>query len=326
MRESERRRSRLPLPWRRRAALFIAGALLSTSVAHIAGEARRDQAPRAHAHEITLTAIRLAGDAAQPLIELTANSALPEPVVGVLEGPSRIYLDLVDVRMGAAVPPEGLGVVTRVRAALHSVSPLVTRVVIDLSESRGHTLDLSQRQSGLIRISIAPAGTGRAASPGRVPSRPEVAPERAPAVMGKPGRSSEENGSRSPAPRAATAAPDALPRPGPQYRARIAPIVEQLDAAVRVLESIDQRKVVLLQDLDSAAKTIDVVHDELAAMQPTRDAIPVHDTLRSACTLASTAVELTRAAHGHDLPWNASSAAAGSLILLDRARMALQAR
>ena len=308
---------------RRGAVLVIAGALLSTAPAHSAGKPRRNQGANAHASQTTLTAIRLVGDATAPAVELAADGALPEPVVGVLEGPPRIYLDLSDVRSGAAVPAAGLGVVNRVRVAIHSLSPLVTRVVIDLTERRAHRLDVSQRRAGLIRISIGMAETGRAGASPHGASRSDATAERARVPDRKAGRASEGTSPTSAAPRQATPAPDALPAPGAQYRARVAPIVEQLKTVLPVLESIDQRKAVRREDLDAAAQTLTAVHDELEAMQPTRDGAVVHDTLRSVCTLATTAVSLTRTASGQEVPWNASSAAAGAQLLLDRARTAL---
>ena len=295
---------------RRGAVLVIAGALLSTAPAHSAGKPRRNQGANAHASQTTLTAIRLVGDATAPAVELAADGALPEPVVGVLEGPPRIYLDLSDVRSGAAVPAAGLGVVNRVRVAIHSLSPLVTRVVIDLTEPRAHRLDVSQRRAGLIRISIGMAETGRAGASPHGASRSDATAERARVPDRKAGRASEGTSPTSAA-------------PGAQYRARVAPIVEQLKTVLPVLESIDQRKAVRREDLDAAAQTLTAVHDELEAMQPTRDGAVVHDTLRSACTLATTAVSLTRTASGQEVPWNASSAAAGAQLLLDRARTAL---
>ncbi|MGH9410446.1 MAG: AMIN domain-containing protein [Vicinamibacterales bacterium] len=281
----------------------------------------------------TLTAVRLSGDVALPIVELSADGALPEPKVGVLDGPPRIYLDLAGVQVARPdLPAKALGVVTRVRAAPHSLSPLVTRVVIDLGESRAYKLDASQRETGLIRISIttaAPAhepSSPRAAAPKQLPDTSEAAPERAPSSETKPGRASEAGSASPPTPRVPTAAPDALPTPLPRYRARVAPIVEQFETVRGVLESIDRRTDVPPDRLDVAARTIALVHDELDGVQPTRDAMLVHDTLRSACTLASTAVSLARAANGQEVPWNASSAAAGALLMFDRARAALQPR
>jgi hypothetical protein len=266
-------------------------------------------------------------------VELSADGALPEPRVGVLDGPPRIYLDLPGVQVARPdLPPTALGVVTRVRAAPHSFSPLVARVVIDLGESRGYSLDASQRGAGLIRISITTAALAhepssrRAAAPKQLPDKSEAAPERAPSAGTKPGRASDSGSTSPPAPHLPTAAPDALPAPLPRYRARIAPIVEQFETVRRVLESIDRRTDVPADRLDVATRTIAVVHDELAGVRPTRDAAVVHDTLRSACTLASTAVSLARAAIGQEMPLNASSAAAGALLTFDRARAALQPR
>jgi hypothetical protein len=280
--------------------LSIGAILLSVSAAH-AGQRFGDAKPAVPPAKTTaLTSIRFIGDAALPVVEISADGALPEPVVGVLDGPPRIYLDLRDVTVGAAAPPGTLGVVAQVRVALHSLSPEVTRVVIDLTDSRGYTLDESQRRTGLIRVSI----TAAAASP--LPSSTRAA-----------GRlsSARESGGRG-APAAGVN----------RYRAQVMPILEQLASVAGVLESIDQRTNVASDRLDLAARTLALVRDELDAVRPTEQTTDVHDTLRSACRFATTAVSQARAANGHDVPWTASSAAAGSLILLDRARAALQAR
>lgn len=322
----------MPVTGGRRVATLIAAVLLSTFTTRADEGSRINQGKTAQpSATTTLTAVRLIGDAALPVVELSAAIALPEPKVGVLDGPPRIYLDLPGVKVGGLAPANSLGAVTRVRVALHSVSPLVTRVVIDLADLRGFQLDASQRRAGLIRISVTTVATGHAAASSRV-DRPDGVPRavqslsgRVPSAGAKPGRSSADSSSR-PTPRPATATPDALPVPSPQYRARVAPIVERLETVLGVLESIDERKGVPPDALDAAAGTLALVHDALAAVRPPRDAIVVHDTLRSACTLASTAVSLARAATGHDLPWSASSAAAGARLLLDRVRTTLQPR
>lgn len=276
-----------------RLAFLIAAALLCPPRVQVSGGSPLDQGKPAEpaSRSITLTGIRLTGDAALPVLELSADAALPEPTVGVLDGPPRVYLDLPGVRPAVAASSGSLGVVTRVRVALHSASPVVTRLVLDLAESRGYTVDDSQRHAGLLRVSITTRAT------------------------------------KSDSPRPAPTGPlDARPTPAAQYHARIVPILQQFATVVDVLESIDQRKDVSPDRLEAAAQTIAAVRDELAAVRPARDTAAVHDTLRSACTFASRAVSLARGADGHEIPLPASSAAAGALILLDNARTALQPR
>jgi uncharacterized protein YlxP (DUF503 family) len=99
-----------------------------------------------------------------------------------------------------------------------------------------------------------------------------------------------------------------------------------LESVRSVLQSIDRRTDVSAAELEAAGQTLDAVQGELGAVRVTRDATVVHDTLRSVCTLASTAVSLARDAKGGGIPLNAASAAAGALLLLDRADAALQPR
>src|SRR5687768_3789358 len=65
---------------------------------------------------------------------LEADGELPEPVSDAIDGPPRVYLDLHGVTPGESIGPPGSdALVRRTRVALNSASPLVTRVVFDLS-------------------------------------------------------------------------------------------------------------------------------------------------------------------------------------------------
>ena len=214
-------------------------------------------------------------------IVLESRTALPRPVTGVLDEPPRIYLDFAGFSPEtSSVSSPAEGAVRGVRIALHSADPPLTRVVIDLREPARHRLDATAAASG--RLSIVVGGNA---------SRAAV-----PVAVATP----------SPAP------PDAV--------ARLRAILTQFDALTPLLKAIDTQGEISAGRLQAAVVQLDALVDVLRGV---RSARPARDRLGQAAALAlqGVKVRLEYATSGNAaLTWNAASAAAGALLLLDSAR------
>jgi hypothetical protein len=288
--------------------------------------------PSRSAAAAAINELTVAAGGGGAVLTIAAPAALPRPTVGTLDNPSRIYLDFAGVRVKtASMPWKDTPPVTRVRAAQHSVSPLVARVVIDLAQPSSYALDLSRQRDGHIEVTVTPRGT-RATAP--APAQEEKAavpdPAAAPARATTP-RGGEPKVVKAPAPeRPAAAPPPAPPAAAPPmkpegripraYLAQVASILAALEAQRPVLQAIDARTTVAADRLLVASAELARVRDQLAGVTPPREVSESHDLLRNAAAMAATAVSLARAAAGGPVPPNAASAAAGAIIFLDRAR------
>jgi hypothetical protein len=192
-------------------------------------------------------------------VTIEADGPLPEPRIGVLDGPPRIYLDFTGVTPGTrggerrATPVRGL------RVALHQPDPAITRVVIDLEQRVSHALDVRRREDGIIRVTVT-------------------------------------------ADRERTAVVDVLAQ------------VQRLRA---VLSSIDSRSRMPEEPLRTAIVEFEAIGHLLASLPSD----PMQQALTGICTLGKTAATLHLEAQRRSdeaLGWNAASAAAGAIMLLDR--------
>ena len=111
---------------------------------------------------------------------IEATGPLPAPTMGALDGPPRVFLDF------AGVLPKTAGVassadprVRRVRVALHSANPPITRVVVDLTSQQPSRLELGNGRVKIFIGSAAVAGASTAAAP-VVPKREPAPPVRPP--------------------------------------------------------------------------------------------------------------------------------------------------
>jgi len=111
------------------------------------------------------------------------------------------------------------------------------------------------------------------------------------------------------------------------YRSRVTPIVRDLGRAGRHLEAIKSLAGPDTRTLQRLATQLAAATSRLAALAPTDAVAPIHALIVSAAELARQAVAIRQAAvRANDVAtaWNASSAAAGSLMLLARARADLE--
>lgn len=221
-------------------------------------------------------------------VVLESTAPLPHPVVGVLDGPPRIYFDFAGFRPGPSLAASADDRIVRgVRIALHSAEPLLTRVVIDLHGPTRYRMDTRAAASGRLVILVG-----------------AVAP-------------------------IARASRDALPTTSGTRAQGLAAVLTQLDALTPLLTAIDSRGETSTVSLQGAAAQIDSAADALRTLQPAPALRPARDRLAQACALARQAVSarLEAAASGNAaLNWNAASAAAGALLLLDAARGDLGSR
>jgi AMIN domain len=138
------------------------GLLMSAGSVHAAGQATP---------AIAIRAISTMAGGPTFVVTIEATGALPLPSSGVVDGPPRIYLDFPGVALKApAVTSSNDPRLLRVRAGVHSVKPLVTRVVLDLVTLQPYSIE---RGAGQVRVvvSVATNQLPRAMAP--VPPLPE---------------------------------------------------------------------------------------------------------------------------------------------------------
>jgi hypothetical protein len=289
-----------------------------------------------------LQAVRIVTTANGPTaVVIEGDRPLPSPFIGVVtEGPPRIYFDFTGVVTDTTgIRAEGDPWIRRVRVAIHSQDPLVTRVVIDLFRATPHSVDANQPSPSQFVVSVGGGGPRPpvpAPKPRPAPARPEPGAAESP----KPDSSKPD----SPTPESAkpeVAKPEAATPESPkpesprQETVKTDPYVKQASAVVArfeqlrpVLEAIDAQVDQQAVNLQRAVSELDAMRRSLNALRAPRPLQDTHDQLAQACILALRAVRtrMEFATTGNaPLQLNAASAAAGALMLMDRARTALGA-
>jgi hypothetical protein len=317
----------------------------------------------AHAQPSTLvilTSVQVVRDGPNAIVTLEADGPLPTPTTGVVDSPPRFFLDFPGVIAGTrGTAGDGRPLVSRVRVALHTASPAVTRVVIDLIQPQPVQVDGAASAAGRMRIIVR--GTGRAVRPeAEAPKALEPQPQPAallpvpplppdpaaahskpvqttapPLVLPEPRRSTAEPPPATPPP--ASTQPGAAPpvyeagpsrtgeKPAQQdldrYRDQVAVPLGQMRTRRTLLTLIDQQEQRTPEGLSAARAEFSAVIRALAGVRPVESMLPTHDVLVRAASLALMAVTLRDDAGGRADPTalrNASSAAAGALLLVDR--------
>jgi hypothetical protein len=286
----------------------------------------------------TLRAVRVDAGASggSTTVILEADGPLPAPLSGALDGPPRIYLDLNGVRPATAVRlAEPNALVLRARVGLHGANPISTRVVLDLSRPTPYRIDSSGRAQG--RLTIVLGVPSSASAPAPPPVRTQTRTSIPPRVTPSP--SAAIPSATAPAPPASAQPAPAAPAPSPsvsrspaapQRRATVGDVyviqisvpIGRLLALRPVLVSIDRRAEQPAGDLRAAIAEFDAVGRMLAAIKPPASRETNHGLLVRACALGARASRMRmESAPTDDLVsgWNAASAAAGALIMLDSA-------
>ena len=225
---------------------------------------------------------------------IEADGPLPQPSSGTVKNPDRIYLDFAGARGKASGVPPQPGARLGIRIAVHSDAPLVTRVVIDLPAPASYTIDASQRMQGRVLVRLTDVRDG--ATP-----TPPVA--RAPASAGAPAKT-------------------AL-RPHGPYGATIKAVFAALERVRDDLSLLDRKSMPPPDSLRTDALQLSTARDALASAKPPPTLAAAHAQLVSACGLAAMAVESAARNAGADVAPETASAAAGALILIERAHTAL---
>ena len=236
---------------------------------------------------------------AGPTVVITAAGPLQVPRVGVLRAPDRIYVDLPGVSSRTFSASGDGRIVSTVRVAQHSLEPLVTRIVVDLQRPSRYSLDTSGLDNGRVTVLLS---SDAARSPS--PRAPASATPRPPA---------------RPTPTAPSRVPDPATR---RYLASVQPALDGLAALREVLADIDRRTNAPADRLQTARSELAGLRRVVASVKPPAKIGEAHDLLNSVVGFASTALDLPTDESGAVAP-NASSAAAGALLMLQRAEAEL---
>jgi hypothetical protein len=318
------------------------------------------------------------GDAVVVVIE--ADGPLPMPTTGRLDSPARFFLDFPGVIAGTRGSGDGSAPVTRVRVALNSSNPPVTRVVLDLAQQGSIQVEADARDSGRIRILVGGSTRGAAETPltpsaepkpagepaavplipiPPSPSEPapvEARPTTAEPPRAEPPRADPLNSPPVPEPLPPVAAmPPAVGVSGPEkpaspppkdlplpavypvrsgtppskasagdlnkYREQIMQPLNRLRVLRPLLTQIDRQESAPPDGLPAARSEFSAVIRVLAGVRPPEALTPTHEMLLRAASLSMMASTLRADTGTRADPTairNASSAAAGALLLLDR--------
>jgi hypothetical protein len=108
-----------------------------------------------------------------------------------------------------------------------------------------------------------------------------------------------------------------------QYFQRASSLLERLERLRPLLVSLDALAALPPEQLKAAAEEFQSIRHALAAIVPPRSLASTHELFRDVCALgaASAAARVAPAASDDSTrAWNAAAAAAGAIMLLDRAR------
>lgn len=237
-------------------------------------------------------------------VSVQADGALPPPVVGVLDNPPRLYLDFNGITLGPGVAAEGISSGIRgVRLSRHRLRPPVVRVVVDLLSPGPHRIDATARADGRVVVLLAGAASPVAPS--------ALAAPRAPAA------SVPQGGSPASAPAGPVRSPDA-----DRYVAQVSALLARLHRARATVATLAGAGGLTSAELQTLAAELDENAQLLRAVKAPASIATPHDLLMRFCALGGRAVRLrldAGASADSGAVQNAASAAAGALIVLDRA-------
>ena len=282
--------------------------------------------------QVTLRGIRVESTTAGPTtVVIEGNGPLPEPASGASLNPPRIYLDFSDVVSNASVQAVAPNpVISRIRVAQHSASPAITRVVLDLIKATTYRIDSSARSQGRVVVVLGvPGSQPPTSSPAREPARTAPpSPAASPPAPSAKTASTIPPRSGAPPPSGSSVSRGRAEVGENQYGIRVASALLRLHTLRPLLESIDRRADAVSGDLDAAAKEFDAIGKLLSTINPPASRQGTHALLQRVCTLGARAVRMRQdaAAATDSTPnWDAASAAAGALLMLDRANNDLAA-
>jgi hypothetical protein len=297
--------------------------------------------------ESTLTRISMIPSADAIAVTIDVSGPSPEPTSGLAENPPRVYVDFRNVR--SAVPRVIASTdmrIVKVRTALHSSDPVITRVVVDLAsrmpyrvarEGTRTTIYVGEAMASLPSLPVAPQRSTAIAekSPEPVTARPSASRAlESPSIPPVPPLPAPPAPAPSPKPPASTpsvATPKAPFRPSPtppvskdleKYQRQVSGLLDRLRLQKPLLQSLDSKEEQAADRLQIAGQEIERLRGELVAIKPPDSLRTQHDMLIQSSTLAVLAIQLRLQAMGTNdtvTARNAMSAAAGAVMILDRA-------
>ena len=274
-------------------------------------------------------------------IDIAGGGIAPE--AGFVDGPPRVFLDFPGVALQtAAVTASRDSRIRKIRAAVHSTRPLVTRVVIDLAAPLPFRITTSAGRVSVVLGQPGSQGVGPiglvselpAAVPASAPFPPAPtappAPAPAPATAAVPAAPAESPPSPKRSPAAAPAARPASSAPRPstpakdseRYLRQVSPALDRLRLQQPILNALDTAEPQDPERIQMAIDEFERLRQELSGMKPAESMRAQHDMLVQSTILALMATRLRleafRTSDAATLR-NAASAAAGATLLLDRA-------
>ncbi len=310
----------------------LALVLLSSSTASVTA-----QSPQAPAPLLRTVTVTTRGN--DSVITLVADGPLPEPVVGALEAPPRIFLDFPNIRPRVpAATPASDPRVTRVRVALHSGQPPVTRVVFDLVSMQPHRLE---REGNQLRVVIGVAAPPPAVPPPPVPTAVPVPVSTSSPPAPPPSSRSASIPPVPQLPEPAIAKPSLADKPLPvaphrtytpppsvplkdleRYRQQVSGPLDRLRMQQPLLKSLDANEDQAGERVQMAVDEFERLKQELSALKPPDTLRVQHGMLVQSSTLAVMAATLrleSMRTGDATTKRNARSAAAGAILLMERA-------
>ena len=338
------------------AVLAVCCSGIRTSAAQVPATPETPKAPRG----TTIKSIKIDRSGDVWVVKIEADGPLPAPTIGELDAPARVFLDFsgVSTRTTAVQGIAGAPVV-RVRSAVNTASPLVSRVVIDLAFKQPIRTEDKQIETGRFNVlvgEVAPTsaeaspsakatGTPGAEPPAPIADRPAATTERPtpgpvisvpvgippvnplpPQARPAPPETTPESGlpsppGASPVPARSTT-PPVPARDAERYLEQISATLTRYRKLRPTLTTIDRQDPKLPEDLSSVREECAAVLRALTAYRPSDALRPTHDLLVRSASFALMATTLRNDAGTRAEPEkmrNAASAAAGALLLLDRA-------
>lgn len=279
--------------------------------------------------EISLRAITVVASGESATVVIEANGPLSPPSSGFARNPARVYIDFTDVLPGQPVQPVLPNpIVRRVRVAEHNAAPLVTRVVIDLTKETSYRIDSSTLTHGRLVVMLGVPGGVDAPKP-QAPPATKPSPSAKPQPPAPPQPSAARDAARATPPptQPSAAAPPAQGSAAQQaYEVRVSAALVRLHALRPLLESIDRQVDPLQGNLDAAVGEFESIAKLLGGIKAPRARESAHALLQRSCTMGARAVRMRQdgaRANDSSATLNAASAAAGALMMMDRANKEL---
>jgi hypothetical protein len=299
------------------------------------------------ARPIAVSAITIGMDGEDVVVAIDGDGPLPSPTVGALDGPPRIFLDFPGVIAKArGIARSRDPRLQRVRIAQHSLQPLVTRVVLDLFAQQPHRIEsTSTRVKVVLGAATSPVPTPPASAALPRPMPPPSAPVKPPPTTTDAPPSSTSiplvPPLPDPTPRALTKAPGTPRRPDPatttsfkppptppplkdieKFRGQVLATVDRFRMQLPLLSALENGSLETPEQIEAVGLEIDRIKQELAALKPPDSLRVQHDLLVQSARMAGLAIRLRAEALQTDdgnILRNAASAAAGAILMLDRA-------